>query len=213
MSAEDETRIWARRDRDQEQPAIRSHARKMRAAPTEAEKRLWWHLRHRMKSGHFRRQVLIAGHIADFACHRAKLIVEVDGGQHPAQTQADIARTCHLEAHGYRVLRFWNNDVLANTDGVLLEIQRALTMTPTPIPSPHGEGKRVANRRRLDLSAAISSFSLTPGSRRPCRAPPGRRRAARSARGTASTTHNRARPGGRTRPMPDRRHARHRYRP
>jgi hypothetical protein len=85
---------------------------------------------------HFRRQVRIGRYVADFASHSAKLIIEVDGGQHAGTMEADAARTKVLEAHGYRVLRFWNNDVLMNVDGVLEEIQRAVTTTPTPIPSP-----------------------------------------------------------------------------
>jgi very-short-patch-repair endonuclease len=115
----------------------------MRAGPTEAERQLWWHLRYRLKMAgtHFRRQVRIGRYIADFANHKLKLIVEVDGGQHGMRTAADEERTRVLERHGYRVLRFWNNDVLGNVDGVLEEIRRAITATPTPIPSPQGGGE------------------------------------------------------------------------
>jgi very-short-patch-repair endonuclease len=97
----------------------------MRKAPTEAERKLWWHLRHRLalNGSHFRRQVQIGPYIADFACHELKLVIEIDGGQHGAQTEKDEMRTRRLESEGYRVLRFWNNDVLANIDGVLAEIQ------------------------------------------------------------------------------------------
>jgi very-short-patch-repair endonuclease len=115
----------------------------LRAKPTDAERKLWWHLRRRLKTPdtHFRRQVRIGRYIADFASHGARLVIEVDGGQHATQTDADTERTKALEANGYRVLRFWNNDVLANIDGVLEEIQRAITTTPTPNPSPQGEGE------------------------------------------------------------------------
>jgi very-short-patch-repair endonuclease len=115
----------------------------MRAAPTEAERKLWWHLRHRLRveDTHFRRQVRIKQFIVDFACHGAPLIVEIDGGQHASTTVRDAQRTKILEANGYRVLRFWNNDVLGNIDGVLDEIQRALAATPTPDPSPQGGGE------------------------------------------------------------------------
>jgi very-short-patch-repair endonuclease len=90
---------------------------------------------------HFRRQVRIGRYIADFVCHSARLVVEVDGGQHAVRTAADQERSKVLEANGYRVLRFWNNDVLTNIDGVLEEIQRAMTTTPTPNPSPQGGGE------------------------------------------------------------------------
>jgi very-short-patch-repair endonuclease len=89
----------------------------------------------------FRRQVRIKRYIVDFACHAAHLIVEIDGGQHASSTVADAERTRTLEASGYRVLRFWNNDVLGNIEGVLEGIQRAMTTTPTPDPSPQGGGE------------------------------------------------------------------------
>jgi very-short-patch-repair endonuclease len=111
----------------------------MRAAPTDAERKLWWHLRHRLpvERTHFRRQVQIGQFIADFVSHKAKLVIEVDGGQHSEKVKADCARTEFLAREGYRVLRFWNNDVLQNIDGVLEVIALALTApTPTPNPSP-----------------------------------------------------------------------------
>ena len=136
-------RPWARTDRAMAPPQ-RTFARGMRKEPTEAEQKLWWHLRHRLpvEGTHFRRQVQIGPYLADFACHRSKLIVEIDGGQHAERTAQDAARTVRLEAEGYRVLRFWNNDVLSNTDGVLTVIQSALTTTPTPDPSPQGGGEK-----------------------------------------------------------------------
>ena len=142
MSPYDEPRIWARRDRTIISPQRRL-ARQMRAAPTEAERKLWWHLRHRVAtpSTHFRRQVRINRYVVDFACHSARLIVEVDGGQHGATIAADQERTRVLEANGYRVLRFWNNDVLSNIEGVLEEISRTIATTPTPNPSPQGGGE------------------------------------------------------------------------
>ena len=116
----------------------------MRAAPTEAEKKLWWHLRHRFttEGTHFRRQVRLGPYIADFVSHRAGLVIEVDGGQHGDNAIADTQRTRFLESEGYRVLRFWNNDVLGNIDGVLEVIQNAITATPTPNPSPQGGGEQ-----------------------------------------------------------------------
>ena len=117
MSAEDEPRVWAKRDRTIVPPQRRL-ARVMRAAPTEAERKLWWHLRHRLLTPgtHFRRQVRIGRYVADFACHATRVVIEVDGGQH-ATSATDEARTKVLEANGYRVLRYWNNDVLTNIDG------------------------------------------------------------------------------------------------
>ena len=122
-------------------------------APTEAERKLWWHLRHRLLTPgtHFRRQVRIGRYIADFACHATRIVVEVDGGQHGTASAADEARTKVLEANGYRVLRYWNNDVLTNIDGVLEDIVSAITTTPTPNPSPQGGGEhteRVATPHR-----------------------------------------------------------------
>jgi very-short-patch-repair endonuclease len=115
----------------------------MRLVPTEAERKLWWHLRHRLNTSdaHFRRQVRLCGYIVDFASHQARLIVEIDGGQHTERVGADAVRTKRLETEGYRLLRFWNHDVLTNVDGVLEEIARALSATPTPSPSPQGGGE------------------------------------------------------------------------
>jgi very-short-patch-repair endonuclease len=113
----------------------------MRATPTEAEKKLWWHLRHRLatEGTHFRRQVRLGPYIADFVRHRSRSIIEVDGGQHGKNAAADAQRTRFLESEGYRVLRFWNNDVLRNIDGVLEVIQSAITATP-PLTPPHKGG-------------------------------------------------------------------------
>jgi adenine-specific DNA-methyltransferase len=135
---EEASRVWATRDRTIAPPQ-RTLARTMRTKPTDAERKLWWHLRHRLRApdSHFRRQVQIGRYIADFVCHASKLVVEVDGGQHGQRTSADAMRTRFFESEGYRVLRFWNNDVLTNTDGVLEAISLALTTsTPTPNPSP-----------------------------------------------------------------------------
>ena len=141
--SDDEPRIWARQDRTVTSPN-EVFARTMRKTPTEAERKLWWHLRHRlpMSDTHFRRQVRLGRYIVDFASYRAKLVIEIDGGQHAEQAVADAERTRFLEAKGYRVVRFWNNEVLMNIDGVLEAIQHALTTTPTPDPSPQGGGER-----------------------------------------------------------------------
>jgi very-short-patch-repair endonuclease len=92
---------------------------------TDAETRLWAALRDRGIAGwKFRRQVPIQGYVVDFACLPAQLVVELDGGQH--EPTRDDARTRVLEAAGYRVVRFWNHEALANTDGVLAAIARHL---------------------------------------------------------------------------------------
>src|ERR1700752_1104561 len=92
--SDEEPRVWARRDRTIVSPN-EVFARAMRKAPTEAEKKLWWHLRHRLpvSNPHFRRQVRIGRYIVDFASHRAKLVIEIDGGQHAEQAAADATRT------------------------------------------------------------------------------------------------------------------------
>jgi len=93
-------------------------------------------LRQRQLDGcKFRRQHPTAGYIADFACVERGLIVEADGGQH-ADDSADTIRTQRLEALGWRVLRFWNNDILGNTDGVVAAILQALQARPAVTPSP-----------------------------------------------------------------------------
>jgi very-short-patch-repair endonuclease len=115
----------------------------MRSAPTEAERKLWWHLRHRFPTPetHFRRQVRIGRYIADFVCHTKRIVVEVDGSQHGLRSGADEERTKIIEAHGYQVLRYWNNDALTNIDAVLADILSKITATPTPNPSPQGGGE------------------------------------------------------------------------
>jgi very-short-patch-repair endonuclease len=108
-------------------------ARELRTNMTEAEKKLWWRLRRQQLNGHrFRRQVPIGPYIADFACLAAKLIVEVDGGQHFDDEPYDRRRTAWLEERGYRVLRFGNIDVLTQTGDVVEAIWIALTGAPPP---------------------------------------------------------------------------------
>ena len=102
-------------------------ARQLRKNMTDAERAIWRHLRQRQIGGHrFRRQVVIGQYIADFACLEAKLIIEIDGGQHATAIERDDARDALFRAQGFRVLRFWNNEVLANMPGVLEVISRTL---------------------------------------------------------------------------------------
>jgi very-short-patch-repair endonuclease len=116
---------------------LRSKARELRRNSTDAERILWSELRdHRLNGIGFRRQVPIKNYIADFACHVAKLVVELDGGQHfsDQSERADAARSAVIEARGFRVLRFSNHDVMTNRAGVLETIaaavaERASTLT------------------------------------------------------------------------------------
>jgi very-short-patch-repair endonuclease len=113
-------------------------ARALRRDATEVEKKLWQHLRQPpFKEHNFRRQATIGPYFADFASHRLSLVIELDGGQHSG-SESDRVRTQYLEVSGYRVLRFWNNEVLANMSGVLAAIDAAVTAErpPTPDPSP-----------------------------------------------------------------------------
>ena len=106
-------------------------ARRLRCEATDAERRLWSRLRNRQVGGvKFRRQVPIGAFVADFASVEAKLIIEVDGSQHAQAVEPDRLRSDALGAAGYLVLRFWNNDVLENIDGVVREIERTLGARP-----------------------------------------------------------------------------------
>ncbi len=121
------------------------HARELRRDGTEAERYLWNRLRSRQLGGFkFRRQATVGPYIADFLCVEARLIIEADGGQHTVDS--DAKRAAYLKAQGLRVLRFWNNDILQNPEGVLETILEAAqardeTKLPSPNPLPHaGEG-------------------------------------------------------------------------
>lgn len=111
-------------------------ARQLRTNSTDAEKRLWSRLRRKQIDQHrFRRQVPLGPYVADFVCFDVRLVVEVDGGQHSENAHADSTRTAWLESQGFRVIRFWNNDVLANLDGVVQSIRSALASPPAPLPT------------------------------------------------------------------------------
>ncbi len=119
-----------------------TNAASLRKQMTDGEHRLWYHLRKRQLNGYkFRRQYPVGPFITDFACLDAGLIVEVDGGQHGDQRAKDEARTRFLEGRGFKVLRFWNNDVLQQTEVCLEAIASALSPHPGPRPRA-GEGDR-----------------------------------------------------------------------
>ena len=125
-------------------------ARQLRARMTDAERKLWFALKdRRFAAFKFRRQVPIGPYIADFLCFESRLIIEVDGGQH-AESVRDVERDNWLARNEFRVLRFWNSDVLQNLEGVLTSLAEQLDRTPHPSsrsretpPSPaRGEGKK-----------------------------------------------------------------------
>ncbi len=117
-------------------------ARTLRRNQTDAERKLWLLLRDRRFAGFkFRRQHPLGPYVADFVCLKRRLVIEVDGGQHADRAAADAVRTDWLAAQGYRVLRFWNNQVLGQAQAVLQVIEEALDGHPSPPPSPsRGEG-------------------------------------------------------------------------
>ena len=97
-----------------------ARARQLRKQPTDAEQALWNLLRGRQLSGYkFRRQAPIGKYIVDFLCHRPRLVIELDGGQHQQQVNYDNQRTRWLESQGYPVIRFWSNQALAEPDALL----------------------------------------------------------------------------------------------
>ncbi|MGN6500567.1 MAG: endonuclease domain-containing protein, partial [Tsuneonella sp.] len=126
---------------------------------SDAERRLWRELRARGLGGKWRRQQPIGRYIADFVCQSARLIVEVDGGQH-SDSEADVRRTAWLESVGYRVLRFWNHDVLENVDGVLIRIGEALAGAPSPTPTSEQARKSSYPLPRGERSATQISSPL-----------------------------------------------------
>lgn len=135
--------------------SARVRARTLRQNMTEAEQRVWQILRsHRMNGYKFRRQAPITRYIADFVCHETRLIVEIDGGQHDRSSPTEAARTKFLQNEGYRLLRFWNNEVLANFDGVQQMIADELgRVTPTrPSPIKGGFAGEIKAYQYIDLN-------------------------------------------------------------
>ncbi|HVC50817.1 MAG TPA: DUF559 domain-containing protein [Stellaceae bacterium] len=117
-------------------------ARRLRRNATEVEKRLWRALRELLPEYRFRRQHPIGPYVVDFACPSRKIAIELDGGQHTTQQQADASRTRELGEHGYRVIRFWNGDVLNNIVGVVESVHRELVGNAgvDPLRPSGGEG-------------------------------------------------------------------------
>jgi very-short-patch-repair endonuclease len=124
-------------------PVLQQRARTLRKQSTDAERHLWRQLRRRQIRGYrFRRQVPIGGFIADFACLEANLVIELDGAQHVERKSYDGERDRKLACEGFRVLRFWDNEVFHDTEAVLDVIFRSLDSTlPHPnLPPQSGEG-------------------------------------------------------------------------
>jgi very-short-patch-repair endonuclease len=141
----------------------------MRHEPADAERVRRQHLRHLTVAGsHFRRQATIGPCFAQLACHAARLVVEVDGGRHneAAGFEGDTKRTVDLGARGYPVLRFWNNDVLGNVEGVMEKIAAAVRdagPTPSTPPRHASHGGRGAESTGADASMRRAS----PGAKIP----------------------------------------------
>ena len=129
-------------------------ARRLRRDATQVEQRLWRALRATYPSAKFRRQHPIGRRIVDFACPAHKLAIELDGGQHLDQQEADAARSAELAQYGYRVIRFWNTEVIENLEGVIQVILMALeTSSPPPHPalSAPRSGEEFARQTRREV--------------------------------------------------------------
>jgi len=117
-------------------------AKNLRNRPTEAEKLLWRHLRAKQLEGlKFRRQQPIDNYVVDFVCFEKRIVIEIDGGQHAIQRDKDIVRDKYLIENEFKILRFWNNEVLQNIEGVLEVIRENCLCHPplSPLPSKGGE--------------------------------------------------------------------------
>jgi very-short-patch-repair endonuclease len=126
---------------------VPTRAAQLRTNATEAERLLWRHLRLKRISGvRFRRQFPLGVYIVDFVCLPARLVIEVDGGQHDLERARDERRTAWLNSQRFDVVRFWNNEVTGNLEGVVATIERRvierLRDHPSPYPLPQGEGEK-----------------------------------------------------------------------
>jgi very-short-patch-repair endonuclease len=124
-------------------------AKELRASLSQAERRLWYFLRRNNLGCRFRRQYPIGPYIADFACVDPRVVIEVDGGQHAEQSKYDESRDRFMRDRGFIVLRFWSNDVLQNTEGVLEVILRAVQEKKVPPSCPcmlQGSGHEIQER-------------------------------------------------------------------
>ena len=134
---------------DQARTGASLRARNLRRASTDSEKRLWRALRETLPAYKWRRQMPIGPYIVDLACFAERLVIELDGGQHTPET--DAARSRFVRAQGYRIIRFWNNDVLANTGGVIDAISLSL-----------GRGKERRRPREGEVDPLSDQISSSP---------------------------------------------------
>lgn len=148
------------------------HTKRLRQEQTDAERRLWQRLRNHQLGLKFRRQHRIGGYIVDFVCVEAGVVVELDGGQHLEQADADAARTAFLETRGFKVVRFWNDDVLTRTDAVIEAIWHALQPVrpgaerpPHPNPLPRRRGRGSKNNSNNNNSDSDSNNNSEPAAR------------------------------------------------
>jgi very-short-patch-repair endonuclease len=160
MADRDQTRKWRVSEK------LRKRAKDLRRDMTEAERIIWYNVRsHRLQGAGFRRQTPIGPYVVDFVCHEAKVIIEVDGGQHfeSGNIARDARRQAYLEAQGYRVLRFNNRDVMTNKAGVLVTIAAVVGRAPSlALPRKRGRGQGSADSQgsaRHDHMSSLDSAS------------------------------------------------------
>ena len=133
---------------------MNSLARALRKNSIEAERCLWSRLRgRRLDSVRFRRQQVLGPYVVDFLCLEPKVVIEVDGGQHAEQVSNDLRRTEYLKVSGYRVIRFWNHEVLGDPDAVLQNIRAALVEIPSEL---------VKKSTALTLRLLVPSLGVAP---------------------------------------------------
>lgn len=161
-------------------PPATTRSRALRRNQTDAEARLWYHLRDRQLAGcKFRRQVPLGPYFADFVCLERRLIIEVDGGQHAERMNEDAQRSAYLNEQGYTVLRFWNDQVLRETEAVLEEVLRhlrwgGLNRNSCSLPlklAPHPSPLPASGERELWLVGVAQCCSRTAGSSRRSKMP------------------------------------------
>jgi very-short-patch-repair endonuclease len=139
---------------------MKRRARELRRDQTEAESLLWRAIRGEQLGGHkFRRQQTIGAYIVDFVSLDAKLVLELDGGQHADAVDYDAKRDAWLTSEGFHVLRFWNNDVMENLEGVLMNIADG-AVTPTPTLPPRGGGRKADHHQQGGGSTTMTYKDL-----------------------------------------------------
>jgi very-short-patch-repair endonuclease len=143
-------------------PDAIGRARNLRRQMTKPERVLWRALREALPAYHWRKQVPLGPYFADFASHSAKLIIEIDGGQHAIVMGRDAARTSFLGREGFRVIRFWNNDVLANTAGVIDRIAEALSEASPLVGEVGGGSAASAAEKNPSLASSAAAAAAPP---------------------------------------------------